>query len=252
MQIEQHTNGMHKHHAQQAIAQVPQITSPDALRPTAVRQLSEDGIDAIAHPSQHRTPAVSGLRAGFAKRSQQHHPNLAQGRLQRGQPVVAISQEQPARACRQIPDDFTLMHVGRGQVHLGNDSRPTQPQMQPKAVEGLPTGMIFAKAGTVVKPMAAIGARKLADRDRHTIHDRHRRIIEQEAVTDKAPQPLFHGPQVGRLAHKGRTIDLRHRWEKVCVVAAEVVKHFLILAQTQVGSGHSRFMASLLRNLQYF
>ena len=110
--------------------------------------------------------------------------------------------------------------------------------MQPKAVEGLPTGMIFAKAGTVVKPMAAIGARKLADRDRHTIHDRHRRIIEQEAVTDKAPQLLFHGPQVGRLAHKGRTIDLRHRWEKVCVVAAEVVKHFLILAQTQVGSGH--------------
>jgi hypothetical protein len=52
-----------------------------------------------------------------------------------------------------------------------------------------------------------------------------------------APQPLFHDPQVGCLAHEGRSYDLRHRWEKVCIVA-EVVKHFLILAQTQVCSGY--------------
>ena len=88
--------------------------------------------------------------------------------------------------------------------------------MQTKAVEGLPTGMIFAIAGAVIKAMAAISALELADRDRHAIDNGHRRIIEQEAVADQAPQPLFHRPQVGGLAHKGRAIHLRHCGEKVC------------------------------------
>lgn len=57
-------------------------------------------------------------------------------------------------------------------------------------------------------------------------------------ISDQTPEALFHHPQVGRLAHTGRPIDLRHRREKVRVVAAEVVEHFLILTQTQVCADH--------------
>jgi hypothetical protein len=45
-----------------------------------------------------------------------------------------------------FPDDLVLMDVGRGQVHLGNHTWPTQTHVQPKAVGGLAAGMVFAKA----------------------------------------------------------------------------------------------------------
>src|SRR5205823_2291034 len=110
---------MHQYHTQPTITQMPQITSPYAFRTAAVSELSKDGIDAIADPSQHGTPTVSRLRVGFAERSLQHHADLAQSRLQSGQPVVTIAQQQPTRACCHVPDDLPFLHVGRSQVHLG-------------------------------------------------------------------------------------------------------------------------------------
>ncbi len=236
MQIEQDTDDVHEHHAQQAIAQVPQITRPDAFGTTTIGQLSKDGIDAIAHPSQHGTPTVSRLRTGFTERSLQDDADLSQGCLQGGQPVVAVAQQQPTGACRQIPDHLAFMHVGGSQVHLGNDSWPTQAQMQAKAVKRLAAGMIFAKASRVIEAVTAVGTRKLAHRDRHTIHDGNRGIIEQETVSDQTPQSLFDGPQVCRLVHKGRASHPRHFRKEMRVVAAEVVKDFLILGKYQIGS----------------
>lgn len=69
MQIEQDTDRVHNHHAQQAIAQMPDITRPNSFDSAAISQLSEDGIDAIADSSEHCAPTVRGLRTGFAKRS---------------------------------------------------------------------------------------------------------------------------------------------------------------------------------------
>src|SRR5579859_5967688 len=147
--MKQHTHGMHEHHTQQAIAQMPQITGPDAFGTTAVGELSKDRIDAIADPSEHRTPTVSSLRTGFAEGSLQDNADFAQSRLQSGKPVVAVAHQQPTGVRGQVPDDLTLMHIGRSQVHLGNDSRPTQAYVQAKAIKRLPTGMVFAKAGHV-------------------------------------------------------------------------------------------------------
>src|SRR5690242_2832887 len=174
---------MHEYHAQQAIAQMPEITRPNPFNPAAIRQLPKDGINAIAHTTQNGTPTVSGLGASFAKGSQQHDPD-----------------------------------VGRSQVHLGDHPRPTQAQMQTEAVKGLPTGMIFPKVGCIIKTMAAIGSRKLADRDGHTIDDGYRWIREQECVTDQAPEPLFDGPQVRRLAYKRRASHPCHFGKEMRVV----------------------------------
>jgi len=197
------------------IAQMPQITGPDPLGPAAIGQLPKDGIDAIADSSEYCAPTVRGLRTGFAKGSQQDHPDLAQGRLHAGQPVVAVTQEQPAGACRHVPDDLALRHVSGSQVHLGDHAGPTQAHVQAKAVKGLAAGMIFAKAGGVVKATAAIGARKLTDGDWHTIHNGHRRIREQQAITHQTPQPFFHRPQVSGLPHKRTAIDVSQRRKKV-------------------------------------
>src|SRR6266852_4971433 len=66
----------------------------------------------------------------------------------------------------------------------------------------------------VIKATAAIGAGKLTDRDGLTHHDGHHGIIEQQAIPDEAPQPLFDGPQVGCLPHKGRAIHSSQQREK--------------------------------------
>ncbi len=108
--------------------------------------------------------------------------------------------------------------------------------MQPIAIEGLATGMIFAVAGSLIKAMAAVRSRKLTHWERHTIHDSHRRVIEQKRVTDQAPQPLLDRPQVGCLSQPGRASYSRHFRKEMRVVTAEVVKDFLILAESQIGS----------------
>ena len=51
--IEENNHGVHEWQAQGAIAQVPQITRPDAFEPTAIDQLAKDGFDAIAYSRQN-------------------------------------------------------------------------------------------------------------------------------------------------------------------------------------------------------
>ncbi len=50
----------------QAHAQVSQITGPDLFDRTAIHQVPKDGINAIAHPSQHHTPTACRLGTAFA------------------------------------------------------------------------------------------------------------------------------------------------------------------------------------------
>jgi hypothetical protein len=180
--IEQQTKCVHEGHAQQAIAQVPQIACPDTFGPTAIGQLPKDGIDAIAHPTQHGTPTVGWLVLGTAVGCQLDDTHASQRFFELGQPIVAITQQQPAGSGCQLPGHIAFKQVGWRQAHLGDHAWPTQPHMQAKAIEGLPTGMIFAIAGRVVKAPTAGGTRKLADRDGHAVHNGHGWVIEQEAI----------------------------------------------------------------------
>jgi hypothetical protein len=100
---------------------------------------------------------------------------------------------------------------------------------------GLPTGLVTAYAGRVIKTVAAIGSYKLAHRDRHTIHDRYCGVIKQKRVADETPQPLFHGQQVGSLPQPGGANHSRHCRKEMRVVATEVIKDFLILGESQIG-----------------
>ena len=46
---------MHQNVSQQTITQMPQITRPDPLHLTTIRQLTKDGVDEVTNPSQDRT-----------------------------------------------------------------------------------------------------------------------------------------------------------------------------------------------------
>ncbi|HWZ17773.1 MAG TPA: hypothetical protein VNW73_03160, partial [Ktedonobacteraceae bacterium] len=72
-----------------------------------------------------------------------------------GRPRAARASRLPRPSCH-VPDDLPLRHIGRGQIHLGDHPRPTQVHMQPKAIESMATGMVFAKAGRVIEAMAAV------------------------------------------------------------------------------------------------
>ena len=50
--IKEKAHGMHQKVAQQASAQMPQITRPDSFHVTAIGQLSEHRVDEIAHASK--------------------------------------------------------------------------------------------------------------------------------------------------------------------------------------------------------
>lgn len=183
MQVEQDTEHVHENYTQQAIAQVPQITHPDPFDSAAVNQLPQDD-----------TPRVGRLYARLTERSQQDNVQLKQSGSQIRQPIVAVSQQQSSGASRQVPDHFSFMDISRSQVYVRNHSRSAQTSMQAKAVEGLPTRMIFTKACRVVKAMATIGLHELASWDRHTIHNGDQGIVEQEGIANETPQPLFYGP----------------------------------------------------------
>lgn len=164
MLIEEKADRMHQQTAQQTIAQMPQITRPDPFHATAVRQLDKDGVDEIAHSAQHRTLVGCRLgRVGFAKGRLQENALGAQVRLQIGQPTVAIAQHHAGRALQQERHDFAIGFVGRSQEHAGDQARPTQVRMQPKAIKRLAVRMIFAEAGEAREAHAPGRTGKAAD-----------------------------------------------------------------------------------------
>ena len=59
--VEQDDDRMHQHFAQQATAQMPQVTGPDPLDGTAVDELAKDDVDAVAQSTQLRAPARPGM-----------------------------------------------------------------------------------------------------------------------------------------------------------------------------------------------
>src|SRR5215472_14392461 len=104
--------------------------------------------------------------------------------------------------------------------------------MQAEAVKDLPDHRIFARAGLTAKAPTAIGAGKLADGKRKTVDNADGGIIGQQRLAHETPEALFHGPQIGRLPHKGRAMQVNQRWEEMAPMALEVGEELGILVQS--------------------
>ena len=57
---------MHHNGAEQATGEMPEIACPDPLDGTAVDELPEDRVDAVAHPAEASTPAWVGITFSVA------------------------------------------------------------------------------------------------------------------------------------------------------------------------------------------
>ncbi len=112
LNVEKDGDGMHEHHPQQAIAQMPQVASPAPFGSATIDELAEDGVNAIAHPAQHRTPTMGRGMLSRAERRDQDNAQLLQARLEVGQSIVAVTQQQAAGGFAQIENHIAVMHIG--------------------------------------------------------------------------------------------------------------------------------------------
>jgi hypothetical protein len=146
--IEEKAERMHQNVAQQAVAQMPQITRPDSFHLTAIGQLTKDRIDEVANAPQHRTLVRGRLRCmRLPEWGLQQNTFRAQVGLQIGKPIVAIPHDQARGAFQQERHNFSIGFIGRCQEDTGEQTRPTQLRMHPKAIKRLSLRMIFAIAG---------------------------------------------------------------------------------------------------------
>jgi hypothetical protein len=172
----------------------------------------------------------------FAERRLQDNAFRPQKSLQVGKPIVAITQDDTGCSFQQDGRDFSIGFIGWCQEHTGEQTRPTQLCMHPKTIKRLSICMVFAIARFATEADTPGGASKTTDGKWHTVHNGHTGIMADHLVAQPAPHVLFDRPQIGRLPHKGCSMQTNKSGEKVRIVTLKVVKEFLILAQPQVTS----------------
>jgi hypothetical protein len=77
------------------------------------------------------------------------------------------------------------------------------------------------QAGELAQAAAAVGAGEPADRDRHAVQDRDRRVVGH-LREEVGVQALLGRPEVGGLAGEGGAVDPAQGGEPLAPVAAEV------------------------------
>src|SRR5579863_2857561 len=242
---------MHQKETQQAIAQMPEIPRPDPLHLAAIGQLTKHRVDEVAYSPQHGTLIRSGLRCmSVAEWCLQDNAFRPQKGLQVGQPIIAITQHHTRRAFQQHRHNFAIGFISRCRKHPGQQTRPTQLRMQPKAIKGLAIRMIFAIACYATEAHTPGRTGKTADWQWHAIHYRQAWIVADQFVTQPAPEAFFDRPQIGGLSDEGATRELLQSREKVRVMPLKIGKQLFILRESQVASDHlyrDHFTVSQLR-----
>jgi hypothetical protein len=90
--------------------------------------------------------------------------------------------------------------------------------MDAQAVAGLAYQRILAEGRFPTEAAAAVGACKLADRQREAADDRKRQIM-RDLGERVLPEPFFEPPQVRRLTQEGGAVQRSQRGEEVGVLA---------------------------------
>jgi hypothetical protein len=232
-----HNSVWHQNATQQAVAQMPQISRPHPLHLTTICQLTENGINEIAHSTQDLAVIGGGFGGvSEAKWGLQENAFRAQKGLHIGQPIVAVSQDYTGCAFQHKRNDLSIGFIGWCQKQVGEHARPTQLGMQAKPIKRLSIRMIFPIAGLPSEANTPGCSCKAADRNGNTVHDGQAWVVGEHRVAQEAPQAFFERPQIGRLSHKGGPMQVHKCRKEVAIMTLEVGKQSLILAQTQVTS----------------
>ncbi len=87
-------HGMHEHLAQQPTAQMPQIVGPDPLDSSALDELAEDGVDAVAPLGEVTAEPRPGVLFSTTERGQELDAAVGEVLTQTGRPKIAVTDEQ--------------------------------------------------------------------------------------------------------------------------------------------------------------
>lgn len=112
--VQPEREGVAEHFSKQAMAQMPQVSRPDALDEVTVHELTEDRIDPVPDAAEVGTASGPGVLPGFLVGSLQLQTLRCQRLSKRGTPVVAVPHDDTLSPVDQLGHDGGLMDVGRG------------------------------------------------------------------------------------------------------------------------------------------
>ena len=156
--VEQESHGMREHLSKQSTSKVPQIACPYPLYGITLGELAENGVYPVAKPTEKgasfgmRVPLLGGVW------SQKLHTHTRQLLAGPRRVVVAVSDDQPRGSLDDLGQHREFVGVGRGHRQTGDEPRPRDPHMHPKAVEGLLEEGVLAEGGLPAESTAAVGA----------------------------------------------------------------------------------------------
>jgi hypothetical protein len=175
--VEQEGHGVREDFPEQSTGKVPEIARPHSLYGITLGELTENGVDAVAKPTQEGTPFGCGVSFLGGVRSQKLHTHTSQLLAGLWRMVVAISDEKARSSFGEFGEYGKLMGIGRSYRDAADHSRPANPQMCPKAVEGLFEERVLAESGLPFEALAAIGSGEGACWQGHRVADGKRRVV---------------------------------------------------------------------------
>jgi hypothetical protein len=160
---------------------VPEVLGPHPLYGIALRELREDGIDAVTKAAQ--IGASFGGRVALlapVRREELDTRTLRQLSLGLGRMVIAVSDGEPAGGLDKLWQYGKFVGIGRSYREAGDEPRPADPDVHPKAVKGLPEQGVLTEGGLSLEPAAAVGTSEQARWQRHRVANGEAAIVRSE------------------------------------------------------------------------
>jgi len=217
----------------QPASQVPEVPSPYPLYGVSPAELRKDGVDPVAKAAQVRTPLGGGIALlGAVRREELDTHSTRQLFLGLRRPVIAVPDGEPAGRLQEFGHDGELVGVGWGYREAGDETGPTDPDVHPEAVEGLPEKRILAESRLAAKALAPVGTGEQARRQGHRVADGEGRVVRGERE-ELLPEALLYLPEVCCLPAEGGAMHMHQVREVVGVVAPEVGEELGVFVYAQ-------------------
>ena len=146
--VEQESDGVREDLPQQPAGQVPDVLGPHPLYGIPLRELREDGVDALTKATQEGLPFGGTVALLAPVGREQFDAPPGHLFLRFGRMVVAVSDGEPSGGLDELRQHGKLVGIGRGYREAGDHAGPADPpNVHPEAVEGLPEQGVLTESG---------------------------------------------------------------------------------------------------------
>ena len=197
--VEQEGYGVREDFAQQSACQMPCVARSHPLYGVTLRELAENGVYPVTKLTEEGALFGIGVSLLGGIRGQKLHAHTRQLLPGLWRMVVAVCNDQPRSSLGEFREQVELVGVGRSHREASDHSRPANPHMYPKAVEGLLEEDVLAKGGLTAEAGATVGPGEEARRQGHRIADSESGVVRGEAEKF-LPEEFLNLPEVGCLA----------------------------------------------------